>query len=289
MRHALVALQTTTLLATLACAIPPSASAQSAAAPADQPAAPAPTMTFDVASVRETHPVGPHRVMGPLNPHASRIDFENMSPMLLLTTAYDLTPDLVASLPDWARTATYDVHANGSADADAALAKLPEAQARAEKQHMLQALLADRFALKVHWEQRDAPVYSLTVAHGGIKFHESKPRDPNSDAPAKPEMNQGSNDDGLVYYANGLTMASFANWLTAALHRPVTDNTGLSGKYDFTIDYFMARKGGSADDASGKSPPLDVALPEQLGLKLETARSPVRTLVVDHIDRPTEN
>lgn len=246
-----------------------------------------PTMTFDVVSIRESQPQGPHVVGGPMELHSSRIDLSNVNVMVLLNLAYGVPADQhMGNLPDWGRFATYDVHAKGDPAADEKLAKLTDTEAKLEKQHMLQALLAERFKFKSHRAVQEGPIYRLVVAHGGVRFHAATQTE--DTGPPKPKMNQGADADGLVFYANALEMGDFTNWLTAMLHRPVHDGTGLAGKYDFALHYFKSKTGRASDDPTS-SLPLEAALLKELGLKLVSARGPVDMLVIDRVERPSPN
>jgi bla regulator protein BlaR1 len=246
-----------------------------------------PTMTFSVASIRETHPApGGHVVGGQALLHSSRVDLENVSLMQLMRMAYEVAPFQIVGGPSWYNTATFDVHANSDPVTDEELAKLTDAQAKLEKLHMFQTLLADRFHLKIHTEMKDGPIFELAVSRGGPKFHQAKPAEAEDGADVKPGMSQDTDADGLIEHANGQTMAGLANWLTLVLRTPVHDKTGLAGQYDYTLHYFMAKNGQPSDDPS-KSPSLDVALPNELGLKLDRAHGLVQTLVIDQVEKPS--
>jgi uncharacterized protein (TIGR03435 family) len=189
---------------------------------------------------------------------------------------------------------------------------------------MLQALLVDRFNLKVHRETRDLPAYAITVGKGGLKMKES-PSDPDADgaaAGAAPVNVTASgsragvsvNLGGGSYYAfannkfeaKKLTLAVFADCLTRFMDRPVVDMTGLPGKYDLTLQLtpedYLAMTIRSAIAAGVSLPPealkyLDGAADESLfssmetlGLMLEPRKAPVEMVIVDRMEKaPTAN
>jgi uncharacterized protein (TIGR03435 family) len=172
---------------------------------------------------------------------------------------------------------------------------------------MLQPLLADRFQLKVHTEVRDLPVLTLVIAKGGPKLHEAKPGDtyPNG---LKDFNGQGGGPGMMLMRpgqltGQGLPLSSLARVLTQQLGSTVQDKTGLTGKYDLTLQWTPDRNGsampgapepglqgpgsGGSTDASG--PSIFSAIQEQLGLKLESQKGPVEVLVIDHVETPSEN
>lgn len=152
---------------------------------------------------------------------------------------------------------------------------------------MLQTLLADRFNLKVHSETRDAPAYDLVIASRGPKNMKTEP-----DSETRHLDWRGRTH----LTAHALSLADLAKpILTAQMGCPVEDKTGLSGKYDFTLDWSvdsMAIAGpesdsGPAPEPSG--PSIFTALQEQLGLRLKPTKTPMESIVIDHIERPSEN
>jgi uncharacterized protein (TIGR03435 family) len=188
------------------------------------------------------------------------------------------------------------------------IAKVPAGATRNQVHRMWQNLLAERFKLVVHRETKEAPVYLLVVAKGGLKAKESADQ-PDRDAgePAIPQGPPKLDDEGfpvvpaggsLVYYrdntahfvASQCSMERLANWLERRLSadtkvpRPVVDATGLTGKYDFKLMWAFGD-----DDAAG-APSLPNALESQLGLKVQQKTAQIEILVVDHAEKsPIEN
>lgn len=254
-----------------------------------------PTFTFDVASIRENKPADSVTMRIQNLPHTSTFRATSFTPMDLISIAFDVYEYQISDEPGWAETARFDVQAKADSSVDAALAKLSNNQASQEKQHMLQILLADRFHLKVHEETRDGHAFALTVAKSGPKFQEAKSDPPdfseNKDLPAQklPSFYQRlDRRRGYQLIAHGGTMDSLVEALEELFRTSVSDETGLTGKYDFTVQY----KGTTPDDSTDDDtvwPPLVTAIQDQLGLKLKATKAQVRVLVIDHIDKPSEN
>jgi uncharacterized protein (TIGR03435 family) len=198
-----------------------------------------------------------------------------MPAWVLIRSAYGvLMEGQVVGLPDWAKTEPIAVEAKMDAGTTRALRKLPPMEQWKQSQLMLQAMLADRFALKAHRETRDLPIYELTVAKGGLKMKQTAP----------------DSSGGSANYASGkvtaheISIESLAANLSFGVGRVIVNKTGLEGGYDFTLDYAP-----DGADASDTRPSIFTALEEQLGLKLEPAHGPVDVIVVDHIERATAN
>ena len=159
---------------------------------------------------------------------------------------------------------------------------------------MLQGMLVDRFGLKAHFESRDLPVYSLILAKSGPKFKESTPDEL---YPGYPEgLMQVLFMDGRIT-GKGVAIDLLAKRLSAEIGHVVIDKTGLTGRYDFTLKCAPGEIRALPDGdgwvdvskAEDSGPSLFSALEEQLGLKLIEQKSQVEVLVVDQIDKPTEN
>lgn len=173
---------------------------------------------------------------------------------------------------------------------------------------MIQSLLADRFKLKVSHSTRELPVYALVVAKTGPKLHDAKPGDTYPNGIKGPD-GRPVGGAGMMrmrpgqLIGQGFSIASLAGLLSQQLGRTVMDQTGLKGNYDFTLQWTsdqrpVAMPAGPVGVSSGADgvPPSDssgpsifTALQEQLGLKLESTKGPVDIIVIDHIERPSEN
>jgi uncharacterized protein (TIGR03435 family) len=154
---------------------------------------------------------------------------------------------------------------------------------------MLRKLLADRFKLTFHREQKDFSIYALTIAKGGSKLRES------TAPPDEPSQLINRVFPGRIQLpARNATMAQFVSMMQrAVLDRPVVDRTGLGGKYDFDLEWTPdeTQFDGQGPPASPDStaPDLFAALQRQLGLRLEATKGPVEVLVIDKVERPTAN
>jgi bla regulator protein blaR1 len=153
-------------------------------------------------------------------------------------------------------------------------------------QLMLQALLADRFALKIHREKKELPVYALTIAKKGVKFKKS-------DGSKEPRLmfRAWSAPDGLrmikLIVENG-SMQELVDLYAKFMDRPLLDKTGLQDRYDFTVDY-EANPETASPFSQLSGPALFKAFEEQAGLKLEATKGPVEILVIDHAEKPSAN
>jgi uncharacterized protein (TIGR03435 family) len=292
------------------------------------------SLTFDAASVKPATPPTPNgrgMVMfagpsgGPGTKDPGRINYPYMSLKNLLMNAYDVKNYQITG-PGFLDTERFDI-----------IATMPPETTKEQFRVMLQNLLAERFKLTVHRETKELPMYELSVARGGPKMKESPPVAPtaDTDAPSQPPPPLPSQPkigpDGFPILpmptggrggiftmmmpgrarlmATRQTMQDLAARLTSQLNRPVTDATGLSAKYDFTLtfapDGVMGPMGmapppppppgaGGNDSVfvpEGEAPPtLFAAIQAQLGLKLEAKKGNVEIIVVDHIEKtPTEN
>jgi len=143
----------------------------------------------------------------------------------------------------------------------------------------LQDLLADRFQLRVHRQTADLPVYNLVVGKKGSKLKESA-----GDGAPLASVTPG----GLLRVgAFNRSMADLINLLMASVDRPVLDKTGLTGRYDFTLEYTRGNPDAVSDNPDDRS--IFVAVQEQLGLKLVPATGAIEVVIIDHAERPSAN
>jgi bla regulator protein blaR1 len=251
-----------------------------------------PTMKFDVASVRETQPDKNGHVLMFIQqtPHSTnlRVSF-TIGP--LLNIAYGIDSFQIVEAPNW--PTVYTIEAKGDADADAKIAGLPPDEQRMEQRHMLQTLLEERFKLKTHWETKQGDAYNLVVAKGGPKLGAAGSMPPSADETKifadRPVsvLRQANYGNDPAWIAHGCSMSMWAEMLTGQLGRPVADKTGLTGKYDFVLKYKGRTDSDRNADDTDPTPPMDRALQEQLGLKVEPTKAPVKVLVVEHIEKPS--
>lgn len=270
------------------------AKTQTNALPADATSTYVPTLTFDVASIRESAPSDSYMVSFVNPPHSSLVRLTNSSFANLISIAFGVRWSRIEGMPSWGFSTLYMLEAKSDSAVDDKLAKLSDEEAKLEKEHMLQVLLADRFQLKVEWRTREGTNYSLVVARGGPKMS-TKLQPPTKEQVARfdgarvpPLYQTGCGPIGCEYVAHGATMTMLAQALDGQMGTNVVDKTGLTDKYDFTLRY-----SGSVPGTEGRDPeawsPLIIALPEQLGLKLVPSKGPVEVIVIDHIERPSPN
>ena len=155
---------------------------------------------------------------------------------------------------------------------------------------MMQQVLVDRFRFAAHRAIRELPVYELVVAKGGPKLEEAAPGDSDANG-LKDARGHTPLDHMRVGFGSvdcqAVPMTSLIEILMGLSGRTVVDKTGLEGRFNFTLKFRVADVGASGDDSN--APELPAALQEQLGLKLVPENGPVKVVVIDHIERPTEN
>ena len=199
---------------------------------------------------------------------------------LLIAAAYNLNPRTISGGPGWIESDHYDILAVTPGEVR---------PTRDEQMSMLRNLLADRFKLTFHREQKEFSIYALEVAKNGPKLKASTapPDDPAA-------LISTVYPQRMLLPARNATMGEFASLMQRAiLDRPVVDKTGLSGRYDFDLEWAPdeSQFGGEvpAASAEAQAAPLFSAIQQQLGLRLEATRGPVEALVVDKAERPSAN
>lgn len=268
------------------------------------------TMEFEVASIKPSPPPEGRGIRvsctgGPGSKDPTLFTCENMSLNNLVCNAYEIAYYQL-SAPDWGMQTRFHVNA-----------RVPAGATKEQFRLMLQKLLADRFKLVVHHETKDFQKYELVVAKGGPKLKPAAPPPAPKDdaapssAPAErtgPHLDKdgypavGSDRPGMAImngrarmYQPGVTMDRMAGMLAGQTGSPVTNATGLDGKYDISL-YWQGgggmRASASADGAaeSEPGPTIFEAIQQQLGLKLESRKGPIDILVIDHAEKtPIEN
>jgi uncharacterized protein (TIGR03435 family) len=246
---------------------------QTAVPPTAVPTVAAKPISFEVASIRMSKAEYPSGY----GYTRDGIDLKGFPPVFLISMGYQFNDfDRLAGLPGWCFSERYDIQAK-VADADvAAWGKLdPGAKALA-----LEALLADRFKLKVHRENKEGKVYELVVAKDGPKFKAAQPSAVDADAPPQQlHATVGGHE----------TLDALARMLpNLGISRPVVNKTGLAGEYSLPLR--LAPEADAAQTDPGHSDSSIIyALQEQLGLDLKLTDGQVEMLVIDHIERPSEN
>ena len=258
----------------------PFAVAQQPAAARPEPCVAGARPSFDVVSVKPIE----------TNSHSSTVHGGPDGMMLggalrrMILYAYNLHDFQLMGGPDWIATSTWEVHGKDDApDPDAS--KLNEAERKAlneRRMQQVQSLLMDRFKFKCHMTTKELPIYELVVAKGGMKLKETA-----ADQAKRDSTSINGHGQQMHATATGLSTERIAALLGSEVDRLVVDKTGLTGRYDLTLDWVHDAQEESADMASG--PTLFTALEEQLGLKLQPAKGPVPVLVIDSAEKPGED
>jgi uncharacterized protein (TIGR03435 family) len=199
----------------------------------------------------------------------------------------------ISGEPAWASQKEFDISATIGEAESKKLETLTKQDARAERQLMLQGLLADRFGLAVHHETKEENAYALVLAKGGPKFHESNIANIPPGAAPRPVIQIGGGQLTL----NGGPISLLTLQLSQVTGRPVLDRTGLTGKYDFTLKWttdefdLSAVAQGSEDSPTAEPAGTSIftVIQDQLGLKLDSTKAPIDTIVIDHVEPPTPN
>jgi uncharacterized protein (TIGR03435 family) len=256
--------------------------------------------TFEVASVK-ANKSGESNGMLRMLP-GGRVNASNMPVRPIITFAYQLAQYQLIGGPGWLTTDRYDLVAKMEQDVDPA-SIIPGANTPSPMQLALRGLLEERFKLKVHRETREMDIYALVMARpGGGPGPGLKPTTQDCAAAAAAARQGGPppTEPGAPFCGiqggpgrlrfGGLPAASLAQAFSGPAGRMVIDRTGLTGAWDFELTFAVEGRGGpAADAASTDAPSLFTAIQEQLGLKLDPTKGPVDVLVIDSIEKPTED
>jgi uncharacterized protein (TIGR03435 family) len=195
---------------------------------------------------------------------------------------------VIPGAPGWVTSDRYDINAKLS-EADALkLQALSKEHQVTQIRLMLQAMLADRFQLKVHRETENTPGYALVASSNGSKLKPSTSSDSKS---GDTRNHQSLATRGNITSVAG-SMSDLVFVLVGALHAPVIDKTGLTGRYDFTLTYSpdeLQPEAANVAVTPESAPSIFTVIQEQLGLKLQRTSVPTEALVIDHIEKPSEN
>ena len=236
-----------------------------------------PQPSFEVASIK---PSRPDYQGYDWNGGVDRVSIKNYTLRRLIRTAYGLKSDSqVLGGPDWIGKQAFDIEAKFG---DTEIAKMQKMSNRERSQGAwlaLQALLAERFQLRVSQGTRSIPVYALVIAKTGAKLALSVPQVDESGKP-KADQNHSIHDSNGHVTARAFSMSGFADWLTLMpdCDRVVVDRTGLTGEYDFKLEWTEASGRDVHPDAP--LPGLFTALREQIGLELKPDKAPIDVVIV---------
>jgi uncharacterized protein (TIGR03435 family) len=255
---------------------------------AGPPTAAAPA--FEVASIKPNGSGDANRLIRPAGGHLS---VSNMTVKDLLIFAYRVRGFQLSGGPGWIDSAHYDIEAKAEGNASADQMRL-----------MLQSLLQDRFKLALHHETKELPIYVLAVAKSGLKIQPLKDGDCVNFDPANPAATQGRKQSDFCgtlgtgrssLDATKVSMPDLATAFSFIVGRSVVDKTGVAGGFSVHLRF---APDDPAPDPSRPGPPVAAdltgpsiftAVQEQLGLKLESSKGPVEILVIDSVEKPSEN
>lgn len=265
-----------------------------------------PAVAFEAASVKANKSGDSDTSMRPQP--GGRFSATNAPVQLFITYAYQLQPFQLPGAPAWLRTDRFDILARMEGDPPV----LPPVAGEATPMMLaMRTLLAQRFKLAVHWETQELPVYELVVARPdrklGPNIHPAA-----VDCAAMSAASAAAAKEGRVINPNppdrvacgmrnnagrfqfgGNPMSLFATGLANQVARTVVDRTGLTGNWDFEFTFTPERfrqvrsTGVDAPAVDPDGPSLFTAIQEQLGLKLESTKGPVKVLVIDHVEQPS--
>jgi uncharacterized protein (TIGR03435 family) len=232
--------------------------------------------SFEVATIKPTEPDwkgGRYMTM-----KGAQFAAKNYEPRVLLGAAYNLPPSAISGGPAWLDSEYFDI-----------LAKTPGDRKPTPDQQMsmLRQLFEERFQLTFHREPKEFSLYAITIAKGGSKLREPTP---GPDGP-QPLIFTLAPDFARLPARNA-TIAELASVMQRTLfNKPVVDKTGLTGRYDFDLEWLPdeTQFGGFRATAESTKPDLFAAIQQQLGLRLEATRGPIEAMVIDKIERPSAN
>jgi uncharacterized protein (TIGR03435 family) len=268
-----------------------------------QAQAPQASARFEVASIRVNRDSSDRpTLLRPILQPGGRVLMRGQTVRDLIVTAYGVRQPQLIGGPTWAGSTSFDLEARGPSDSSASIARA-----------MLRTLLADRFSLTVHSEQREVPVYVLTSSapngQPGSQLRPAAgqctpPTPPDGLPPPPPSLPRGMMEAVSLMQgaavrcqsiflpghisARAASLDALATELTNAIGRPVVNRTGLMGEFDIDLRY-TPDLSTVADPQTSGPPAVATALQEQLGLRLEASRAPVEVLVIDRVAMPTEN
>lgn len=243
------------------------------------------TDSFDVVSIRMNRSDNSNSKF--VN-ESGRLDARNITVGMLLSAAFGVRTSYISGLPTWCNTERYDVAGIWSNAAFEKIRGLSEDEARPIKQKMLQSLLIERFHLKAHIAPKELPQYALAVGAHGLKLRPAAVSNvPDSTIPWDSRILGRIDMEYGRMTGRGVTLDRVAQQLTVIVQRTVINRTGLSGTFNFELKW--RPDNAPAEDGMAVSESLFTALDDQLGLKLRPEKGLEDTLIIEIIDRPTDN
>lgn len=250
---------------------------------------------FEVVSIRPTDPNGPEGIrMRQIS--GGVLNVEGYGLPILVELAFGVKPYQITGAPGWVKSARYDINAKATAPVSAK-----------EMWPMMLPVLEERFQLQVHREKKEMPVYKLSVAKSGkLADPQANCFDPSGPLPplVRPQPGQRplplcdsilppiSDAASATLRGTKIRMATLVSALTDLLGRPVVDGTGFTGTFDLELKFDRDESAGLPQRSANTvptAPNIFTALQEQLGLKLDSGRDAVEVIVIDRIERPSEN
>jgi len=220
---------------------------------------------FDVASIKLSKPGSTTFRVSAHQPIGNLFTTANATVQKLIMMAYDIADWQLSGVPTWVTSEGYDIEAK------------PERPANRDDMYaMVRTLLAERFKLAMHTERKELRLYNLVLDKGGPKVQVNENGGP-------PRV---SENPGRAVFRN-IPLTRLTTFLSVQANRAVVDKTGLTGTYDFTLEFAPSRGRVNSDAPSG--PTIFDAVKDQLGMKLEPGRGLVDLFVIDHVERPSDN
>jgi uncharacterized protein (TIGR03435 family) len=278
---------------------------------------------FEVVSIKPNKSVGAFSMLGAVQP-GGRFTMTNVSVRDMIGLAYRLRDFQILGGPSWATSDRFDILAKAAEELRPPPAPWSADASSSVVFAMLQSLLAERFRLAVHKEVKETGVYALVVTRSDGKLGPQlkpssvdcearraaararsvpvgppppPPPPPRPGDPVTPCVTGGGR--GGYLFGGSVPLLALTQALSRVVDRPVVDKTGLSGNFDFTLVFAPDQSSSMPGPPPGVAAPpvaaiadapvLPTALQEQLGLKLESERAPINYLVIDRVERPTEN
>ncbi len=272
------------------------------------------TLKFDVASVKPNKSNEPPYSNFPLGPgdvyvrNGGYFSATNLPLVTYIVFAYKIMGNmaqyLIPQLPDWTKTEKFDIQARAEGD-----------PGKDQMRMMMRSLLADRFKMAVHYENRELPVFAFVLVKSGKTGPQLQPHPAEAPCPTEPaSTSTPAILNGTPQFCNGIyplppsmpgrlhfgarnvTVGFIADTFSAGanLGRPMVDQTGLTGKFDFSLEWALDVRGtnipaGTDSQPDPTAPTFEEALRDQLGIKLQSTKASVSVLVIDHVERPSEN
>jgi len=260
-------------------------------------------IAFEVASIKPAKPMPMGQVQIGMNVDGSILQYSKVSLKECIRAAYRVK-DFQVEGPDWLGSARFDI-----------VAKLPEGSSKSRVPEMLQALLVERFKLALHRDLREHAVYAMVAAKGGAKLKAAEIVPAGDPAPSpnagrgetpRGTMETTTDASGMHFKASAIPLAALADLVSHFCERPVVDQTGIGGQYDFDLAISpetlrdlpaggaipMRHGGGEPPQIDARAEPaasIFEAL-QRYGLKLEPRKAPMEVLTVDRIEKePTAN